>query len=263
MCSSDLPTAVNLAWGVARGLEAYAAGGARAALARARAIAADDVARNRAIGAHGAALVPSGGTVLTHCNTGSLACVGWGTALGIVRAAAESGRAPRVVAGETRPLLQGARLTMWELDRLDIPATLVPDGAAAALMARGEIDVVMVGADRIAANGDVANKIGTYALAVAARHHGIPFVVAAPTSTVDPATAEGAAIVIEERDPIEVLEFAGRSVAPPGVSARNPAFDVTPARLVDAIVTEIGVARPSYRRSLASHVRRATVPPGS
>lgn len=257
------PTAVNLAWGVEHGLAAYSAGGAGAALACAEAIAADDIARNRAIGGHGLALVPEGATVLTHCNTGSLACVGWGTALGVVRAAAEAGRRPRVVAGETRPLLQGARLTMWELDRLGIPATLVPDGAAASLMARGEIDLVIVGADRIAANGDVANKIGTYSLALAAHHHGIPFVVAAPTSTVDPATATGAAIEIEERDPVEVLEVRGVRVAPDGAVARNPAFDVTPARLVGAIVTEVGVARAPYRRTLATHCRRATDPPRS
>jgi methylthioribose-1-phosphate isomerase len=202
-------------------------------------------------------LIPVGGTVLTHCNAGALACVGYGTALGVVRAAHEQRRRPRVLADETRPLLQGARLTMWELDRLGIDATLVADGAAAALMARGEVDLVLVGADRVAANGDLANKIGTYGLALAARHHQIPFYTAAPASTIDLATPSGAAIVIEERDPREVTHFAGRPVAPEGAAARNPAFDVTPARLVTAIVTEAGIARPPYRRSLPAHVRRA------
>jgi len=256
------PTAVNLRWGVERALAAFAEGGADAALAAAQAIAEDDVRRNRAIGRHGLALVPPDAVILTHCNTGALACVGWGTALGVIRAAAEAGVRPRVLAGETRPLLQGARLTMWELDRLGIPAALVPDAAAAALMAGGGIDLVIVGADRIAANGDVANKIGTYSLAVAAHHHGIPFVVAAPTSTVDPATPDGAAIEIEERDPGEVLALQGVRIAPAGATARNPAFDVTPARLVHAIVTEVGVARAPFRRALAAHVRRAGTPGG-
>jgi methylthioribose-1-phosphate isomerase len=251
------PTAVNLGWGVARALEAYEHGGAATALACAEEIARDDVARNRALGAHGAPLVPRGGTVLTHCNTGALACVGYGTALGVVRAAAEQGRRPRVLAGETRPLLQGARLTMWELDRLGIDGALLPDGAAAALMARGDVDVVLVGADRIAANGDVANKIGTYGLALAARHHGLPFYVAAPTSTIDLGTRSGAGVVIEERDAAEVTHVGGVPIAPAGAAARNPAFDVTPARLVTAIITESGVARPPYIRSLRAHVRRA------
>ena len=169
----------------------------------------DDIATNEQIGSNGAALIPVDAAVLTHCNTGSLACVGYGTALGVIRAAAEAGRGPRVWANETRPLLQGARLTMWELDRLGIDATLVLDGAGAALMARGLVDLVIVGADRIAANGDTANKIGTYSLAVAARHHGVPFYVAAPTSTVDLATPTGAAITIEERDPGEVTHLGG------------------------------------------------------
>jgi methylthioribose-1-phosphate isomerase len=194
--------------------------------------------------------------VLTHCNTGGLASVGYGTALGVIRAAAEQRRKPRVFAGETRPLLQGARLTMWELEQLRIPATLIPDGAAAALMARGDVDVVIVGADRVAANGDVANKLGTYALALAARHHQIPFYVALPTATIDLATPTGSEIPIEERAPEEVTRFAGTAVAPAGVRVRNPAFDVTPARLVTAIVTETGVVRPPYRRSLPTAVRR-------
>jgi methylthioribose-1-phosphate isomerase len=254
------PTAVNLAWGVERALDAYEEGGPQAALAMAEAIAADDVRRNRQMGAHGAALVPVGGAVLTHCNAGALACVGYGTALGVVRAAFEQGRRPSVWADETRPLLQGARLTMWECDRLGIDATLISDGAAASLMSRGLVDLVIVGADRIAANGDVANKIGTYGVAVAARHHQIPFYVAAPASTVDLATATGAEIVIEARDPGEVTELAGHRTAPAGVAAFNPAFDVTPARLVTAIVTECGIARPPYRRSLPAHVRRAAEP---
>jgi methylthioribose-1-phosphate isomerase len=251
------PTAVNLARGVGRALEAYEAGGAGAALEEARSLAADDVQRNRLIGAHGAALLPVGARVLTHCNTGALATVGYGTALGVVRAAHERGRRPQVWADETRPLLQGARLTMWECDRLGIDATVVVDGAAAALMSRGLVDLVIVGADRIAANGDVANKIGTYGLAVAARHHQIPFYVAAPASTVDLATANGEAITIEERDPGEVTDIGKLRIAPVGVVAYNPAFDVTPGRLVTAIVTEAGVARPPFRRSLPAHVRRA------
>jgi methylthioribose-1-phosphate isomerase len=259
------PTAVNLAWGVTRALDAYERGGAAAALAEAEAIAADDVARNRAIGANGAPLVPTGGAVLTHCNAGALACVGYGTAIGVVRSAADNGRRPRVFVDETRPVLQGARLTAWELERLGIDVTLVPDSAAAALMGHGEVDVVVVGADRIAMNGDVANKIGTYAVAVLARHHDIPFYVAAPTSTIDPETPSGDEITIEERDPEEMRMAGGVRIAPRNVGVRNPAFDVTPARLVTAIVTEVGIARPPYRRSLPAHVRRGasfTVSPG-
>jgi len=251
------PTAVNLAWGVERGLEAFEVGGHAGALAAAYAIAADDVLRNRRIGAHGLALVPDSASILTHCNTGALACVGWGTALGVVRAAFDAGRHPRVWAGETRPLLQGARLTMWECERIGIDATLVADVAAAALMARGEVDLVIVGADRIAANGDVANKIGTYGLAVSARHHDIPFYVAAPASTIDLATPGGDAIVVEERAGDEITTIGTRRIAPRGACAFNPAFDVTPARLVTAIVTECGVARRPFRRSLPAHVRRA------
>jgi len=251
------PTAVNLAWGVARGLDAYERGGRDAALDAAEALAADDVHRNRLIGASGASLVPVDGAVLTHCNTGVLACVGYGTALGVVRAAFEAGRRPRVWVDETRPLLQGARLTMWECGRLGLDATLIADGAAASLMGRGKVDLVIVGADRIAANGDVANKIGTYGLAVAARHHQVPFYVAAPASTIDLATANGDAIAIEARDPDEVTHVGSHSIAPRGAEAFNPAFDVTPARLVTAIVTECGAARPPYRRSLPAHVRRA------
>jgi methylthioribose-1-phosphate isomerase len=249
---------VNLATGVDHALAAYEAAGYEGALAAAEALARDDVVRNRALGAHGAALVPKRARVLTHCNAGSLACVGYGTALGVIRAAAESGRAPSVVVDETRPLLQGARLTMFELERLRIDATLIADSAAASLMAAGDVDLVIVGADRIAANGDTANKVGTYSLAVLARHHGLPFYVAAPTSTIDLATPDGDAIHIEERDADEVRAFGGQSTAPTGSAVRNPAFDVTPAALVTAIVTEVGVARRPYGRSLASHVRRAS-----
>ena len=251
------PTAVNLAWGVNQALAAYERDGRDGALACAKGIARDDVERNRAIGAHGAPLLPVGGAVLTHCNTGALACVGYGTALGVIRAAHEAGRRPQVWADETRPLLQGARLTMWECDRLGIDATLVPDGAAASFMARGLVDAAIVGADRIAANGDTANKIGTYGVAVAARAHQIPFYVAAPTSTVDLATPSGADITIEERDPEEVLRVGSARTAPEGAKAYNPAFDVTPARLVTAIITEAGICRPPYHRSLPAAVRRA------
>ena len=249
---------MNLAWGVAHALRAYEQGGAAAALEEAEQIAADDIARNRAIGAHGAMLLANKSRVLTHCNAGSLACVGYGTALGVIRAAHEHGHGPRVLVDETRPLLQGARLTMWELMRLGIDATLIPDVASASLMARGEIDLVIVGADRIAANGDVANKIGTYPVALAARHHDIPFYVAAPASTIDLATPTGDDIVIEERAADEVTHVRNVAIAPAGAHACNPAFDVTPARLVTAIITEAGVARPPYRRSLPAHVRRAT-----
>jgi len=251
------PTAVNLATGVEQALVAYEAGGAEAALAAAEALARDDVVRNRALGAHGAPLLPARSRVLTHCNTGALACVGYGTALGVIRAAAEVGRAPSVLVDETRPLLQGARLTMFELERLRIAATLIADSAAASLMAAGDVDLVIVGADRIAANGDTANKVGTYSLAVLAHHHGLPFYVAAPTSTIDLATPDGDAISIEERDADEVRAFGGRPTAPKDSAVRNPAFDVTPARLVTAIITEVGVARRPYGRALASHVRRA------
>jgi methylthioribose-1-phosphate isomerase len=215
-------------------------------LTEAERLADDDVACNRALGSFGASLLDDGARVLTHCNAGALACVGYGTALGVIRAAAEAGKRPRVWVDETRPVLQGARLTAWELDRLGIEATLVADVAAASLMAAGEVDSVVVGADRIAANGDVANKVGTYGLAVLARHHGVPFYVAAPTSTIDPSTPDGAAIVVEERDPAEVTSFGGVRVAPASFAARNPAFDVTPAALVTAIITERGIVPPPY-----------------
>jgi methylthioribose-1-phosphate isomerase len=250
------PTAVNLAFGVDRALAAYDRGGAAAALDEAHAIAAEDVAANRALGAFGAALVPAHARVLTHCNAGALATVGYGTALGIIRAADEAGKRPRVWVDETRPVLQGARLTAWELDRLGIEHTLIADAMAGALMRAGEVDLVVVGADRVAANGDVANKVGTYALAVLAHHHRVPFVVAAPTSTVDLATPDGARIAIEERAAEELTGVAGVRTAPVGTPVLNRAFDVTPARLVDAIVTERGVVRPPFRRALRPSARR-------
>jgi methylthioribose-1-phosphate isomerase len=249
LLAATRPTAVNLFWALGRMREA-AAGGPDALEARAIAIQEEDVAMCRAIGRHGAALVPERATILTHCNAGALATGGYGTALGVVRAAREAGKAVRVIADETRPFLQGARLTAWELAKDGIDVTLIPDAAAAFLMSRGEVACVVVGADRIAANGDVANKIGTYALALAAARHGVPFYVAAPSSTLDPAAATGADIPIEERAGDELLELAGIALAPPGVAARYPAFDITPADLVTAIITERGVARPPYTRSL-------------
>jgi methylthioribose-1-phosphate isomerase len=258
------PTAVNLAWGVRRVLTAAEGAGAddagavaRAALVEAERLAEQDVADNRALGRHGAALVPEGARVLTHCNAGGLACVGYGTALGVIRAAAETGKAPRVWVDETRPVLQGARLTAWELDRLGIPATLVADVMAGSLMASSDVDLVVVGADRVAANGDVANKIGTYSLAVLAAHHGVPFYVAAPTSTIDLATPSGDAIPVEERSPDEVHQVGSSRLSPPGVAALNRAFDVTPAALVTAIITEVGVAHPPYEKSLRRLVQAA------
>jgi methylthioribose-1-phosphate isomerase len=254
---STRPTAVNLAWGVAQMRTL-----ARSASTVAEAIAAvtagaqqlcdDDVAACRAMGRHGAALLPATVSILTHCNAGALATAGYGSALGVVRAAVEAGKAVRVFADETRPLLQGARLTAWELQRDGIPTTLIADTMAGYLMRRGEIDCVIVGADRIAANGDVANKIGTYQVAVLAKENGLPFYVAAPLSTVDLATPNGDVIVIEERSPDEVTNFGGTRIAPADISVRNPAFDVTPARYVSAVITERGVARAPYGESLAA-----------
>jgi methylthioribose-1-phosphate isomerase len=245
------PTAVNLERGVDAALAGFEAGGPPGALEAAHAFTAGEVAACRAIGTHGLELVPEGTRVVTHCNAGGLATIEYGTALGPVRAAHDAGRHVLVWVDETRPVLQGARLTAWELDRLGIEHRVIADGAAAALMAAGEVDLVLVGADRIARNGDVANKLGTYGLAVVARAHGIPFVVAAPESTVDRRLATGAGIPIEERDEREVLHAGGVRVTPARSGARNPAFDVTPARLVSAIVTERGVHRAPYRRSLA------------
>jgi len=251
------PTAVNLRWAVRRMLRvAHRAGEAtvaelRAALAaEAEAIAAEDVRANRAIGRHGAALIRPGERILTHCNTGSLATVDYGTAFGIIRAAHDEGKNVSLIACETRPYLQGARLTVWEALRAGMDVTLITDNAAGALMARGAVDRVLVGADRIARNGDVANKIGTYTLAVLARAHEIPFLVAAPLSTIDLESADGSAIPIEERPAAEVTHLGGIRIAPDGVHVANPAFDITPHHLVSAIVTEGGVATPPYAATL-------------
>lgn len=240
------PTAVNLRWGVER------ARGAADPVAEAIAAASEDALRNRRLGRYGAELLPSGARVLTHCNAGSLACVEYGTALGVIRAGHELGKVASVWVDETRPVLQGSRLTAWELSRLGIPATVLVDGAAASVMASGRVDCVVVGADRIAANGDVANKIGTYSLAVLARHHRIPFYVAAPLSTVDLTCRSGAEIPVEQRDAGEVASFV-----PEGVSVANPAFDVTPSRLVTALVTDAGVVTRPYRPELAALVASA------
>jgi methylthioribose-1-phosphate isomerase len=252
------PTAVNLRWAVERLVTKYAELGGResheraadALLEEAHAVLAEDLAACRAIGKHGAQLVADGRGILTHCNAGGLATSGYGTALGVVRAAIESGKKCSVFADETRPWLQGARLTAWELLQDGIPVTLLPDVAAASLLGSGQVGCVVVGADRIARNGDTANKVGTYPLALAAHAAGVPFYVAAPISTVDLRAATGRDIPIEERSPEEVTHVAGSRVAPEGVHVFNPAFDVTPARLIAAIVTERGVARAPYEQSL-------------
>ena len=253
------PTAVNLFWAIERMRRTLAA--ARAERATNATTAArleeealrvhdEDLAACHAIGEHGGALVPEGGRVLTHCNAGGLATAGYGTALGVIRGARDAGKKVRVYADETRPFLQGARLTAWELMKDGIETTLLADVAAATLLRRGDLDLVVVGADRIAANGDVANKVGTYPLAVLAREHGVPFYVAAPLSTIDFDSPDGDSIPIEERDGREVTELFGTRVAPAGVGVFNPAFDVTPARLVTAIVTERGIASAPYEESL-------------
>ncbi|HXB49295.1 MAG TPA: S-methyl-5-thioribose-1-phosphate isomerase [Streptosporangiaceae bacterium] len=250
------PTAVNLGWGARRALQSYrsAAGGqvrvpglesaAAAALAEARAIAEQDAAASAAMAGHGLALVPESARILTHCNTGGLVSAGAGTAFAVILAAHRAGRLTRLWVDETRPLLQGARLTTWEAGRAGIPHSLLADNAAASLLAGGQVDLVLTGADRIAADGSVANKVGTYGLAVLARHHGVPFVVVAPVSTVDFGTPDGAAITVEHRPAEEVTGLAGRPVAPAGTPAYNPAFDVTPPDLVTALVTELGVIQP-------------------
>jgi methylthioribose-1-phosphate isomerase len=257
------PTAVNIAWAVDGMLElarsaCCSAGSTRervheALVAEAVRIEAEDRAACEAMGEAGAALVPEEANVLTHCNTGSLCTAGIGTAQGVIVAAHRAGKRVHVWVDETRPVLQGARLTAWELGRLGIPRTLVSDNATGSLMAAGRVDLVIVGADRIAANGDAANKIGTYSLAVLAHHHGVPFYVAAPTSTIDLGTPSGEAIEIEERDPSEVTAPQGFQIAEVGTPAANPAFDVTPASLITAIVTELGV----IRRPSAAALRRA------
>ena len=251
--AASRPTAVNLFWALDRMRRAVSSHGRDvAALWReAESIRTEDIAANVALGDFGAACMPDAARILTICNTGSLATAGYGTALGVIRSTHRQGRLARVLACETRPYLQGARLTMWELAKDGLPAALITDGMAGHCMARGEVDAVIVGADRIAANGDTANKIGTYQLAVLAHYHGIPFYVAAPTSTLDLATADGAGIPIEQRSAAEVVEIRGQRIAPAGVEALHPAFDVTPAALIDGIVTEAGVARKPYVRTLA------------
>jgi methylthioribose-1-phosphate isomerase len=251
------PTAVNLFWAVARMQAVHAAvrdqdgrAVAAALVAEAERIFAEDLEINRTMGRHGAELVADGARIMTHCNAGALATAGHGTALGVVRSARDAGKRVSVIANETRPFLQGARLTAWELLQERIPVTLVTDGMAGHLMTQGRIDVVIVGADRVAANGDVANKIGTYSLAVLAARHGIPFYVAAPLSTVDRAIADGSGIPIEERDPAEVMGFRSEQWAPEGVTVLNPAFDVTPASLVTALITERGIVRAPTRDKL-------------
>ncbi len=247
------PTAVNLFWALERMRRVALAHRQlpvpalrERLLAEAQAILDEDVAANRALGAHGATLVPERARILTHCNAAALATAGYGTAGGVIRAAHERGRVALVWVDETRPVMQGSRLTAWEMVKEGIPHRLISDVAAAFVMERGEVDLVVTGADRIAANGDTANKIGTYGLAVLARYHGIPFYIAAPLSTIDRSIPTGASIVIEERDPAEVRGVAGRQTAPAASPVFNPAFDVTPAELITAIITERGISRPPY-----------------
>ncbi|HEY0370366.1 MAG TPA: S-methyl-5-thioribose-1-phosphate isomerase [Thermoanaerobaculia bacterium] len=251
------PTAVNLAWAVDRLLEcggraaAFESGSVAAALQKeAEAIHREDLEANKRMGQYGAALLGESSTVLTHCNAGALATAGYGTALGVIRAAIEAGKRVAVFADETRPYLQGARLTAWELQRDGIDVTLITDNMSGHFFQQGQFDAVIVGADRIAANGDAANKIGTYTVAVLAHAHGVPFYVAAPVSTIDPACPSGAQIPIEERSAEEVVEIFGARVAPEGIHVRHPAFDVTPARLITAIITERGVLRPPYGEAI-------------
>lgn len=251
------PTAVNLFWAIRRMQRRFEELSGQpipfirqGLIDEARAIYAEDIAINRTMGANGANLLPDAGGVLTHCNAGALATAGYGTALGVIRAAVERGKKIHVYADETRPFLQGARLTAWELMKDHIPVTLITDNMAGAMMAQGKIQAVIVGADRIAANGDTANKIGTYSVAILAKEHGIPFYIAAPFSTIDLETPDGAAIPIEQRAAKEVTHVGGVQIAPDGVEVENPAFDVTPAKYIRAIITERGVAQASFADSL-------------
>jgi len=255
------PTAVNLFWGIRRMQDKFASLQGKPVaqikqemVIEAQRMHAEDIAANKAMGKHGAVLLPSSGGVLTHCNAGALATAGYGTALGVIRAAVDSGKALHVFADETRPFLQGSRLTAWELMKDNIPTTLISDNMAGSMMRQGKINAVVVGADRIAANGDVANKVGTYTVAILAKEHGIPFYVAAPTSTVDLETPDGSGIPIEQRAATEVTHLAGKQIAPDGVLVENPAFDVTPHQYVTAIITERGVARAPYGESLRALV---------
>jgi len=251
------PTAVNLFWAIARMKEKFerlrvrpVAQVKQALIEEAKRMHAEDIAANQAMGRHGATLMPNEGGVLTHCNAGALATAGYGTALGVIRAAVEAGKKIHVYADETRPFLQGSRLTAWELMKDGIPTTVISDNMAGAMMRQGKIGAIVVGADRIAANGDVANKIGTYMVAVLAKENGIPFYVAAPISTVDMACPDGTRIPIEQRNSREVSHIAGKQMVPDGVAIENPAFDVTPAKYVAAIITERGIARAPYDESL-------------
>jgi methylthioribose-1-phosphate isomerase len=264
MMAATRPTAVNLFWAIERMKTTFAEaaqGGCsvdeikQRLEAAARTIHDQDVQSCRDMGAHGAELVPPGANILTHCNAGALATAGYGTALGVIRAAAEQGKKVAVLADETRPFLQGARLTAWELMKDGIETTVITDNMAGSMMRLGNVDLVVVGADRIAANGDVANKIGTYGVAVLAKEHGLPFYVAAPLSTVDLATPDGSRIPIEERNEREVTHVGTSRLTPEGARIRNPAFDVTPAKYVTAIITERGIARPPYSVSLTQLVR--------
>ena len=259
LLAATRPTAVNLFWAIERMKRSFADGalaGESVDQLKARLrteadqIHDDDVASCRAIGAHGATLVPDEACILTHCNAGALATAGYGTALGVIRGAIDAGKKVRVLADETRPFLQGARLTAWELVKDGIDTTVITDNMAGAIMRAGEVDLVVVGADRIAANGDTANKIGTYTVAVLAREHGIPFYVAAPWSTIDLATPDGNAIPIEERDAREVTHVGSTQLAPEGAHIRNPSFDVTPSKFITAIITERGIVRPPFLENL-------------
>jgi methylthioribose-1-phosphate isomerase len=255
--ASTRPTAVNLFWAVRRMQEKFDSLSdlpvpqiKQGLIQEAQRMYVEDIAANEAMGQHGAALLPSSGSVLTHCNAGALATCGYGTALGVIRAAVESGKKIHVFADETRPFLQGSRLTAWELMKDGIPTTVISDNMAGSMMKQGKIGAVVVGADRIAANGDVANKIGTYSVAVLAKEHGIPFYVAAPFSTIDLETPDGSKIPIEQRSTREVTHFAGKAITPEGVKVENPAFDVTPAKYVTAIITERGVLKAPYDEAI-------------
>jgi methylthioribose-1-phosphate isomerase len=255
------PTAVNLFWAIRRMTEKFDSLTAlpipaiqQALIEESQRMHAEDIAANQAMGRHGATLMPATGGVLTHCNAGALATAGYGTALGVIRAAIEAGKKIHVYADETRPFLQGSRLTAWELMKDGIPTTVISDNMAGVMMQQGKIGAIVVGADRIAGNGDVANKIGTYTVAVLAKEHGIPFYVAAPISTVDLATPDGSKIPIEQRNAREVTHIGGRQMTPDGVGIENPAFDVTPAKYVAAIITERGIARAPYKDSLSELV---------
>ncbi|HWZ82458.1 MAG TPA: S-methyl-5-thioribose-1-phosphate isomerase [Terriglobales bacterium] len=256
------PTAVNLFWAIRRMQAKFETLRTlpvlqikQAFVEEAQRMHAEDIAANQAMGRHGATLMPASGGVLTHCNAGALATAGYGTALGVIRAAIEAGKKIHVYADETRPFLQGSRLTAWELMKDGIPTTVISDNMSGAMMRQGKIGAIVVGADRIAANGDVANKIGTYTVAVLAKEHGIPFYVAAPISTVDLDTPDGNGIPIEQRNAREVTHIAGKQMVPDGVQIENPAFDVTPAKYVNAIITERGIARAPYEQSLRDLVK--------